>query len=104
MSERPIADYELAAQRQELAASRWRERAIRLHLWLQGGTVEPTGEDLEWCRTWFPDLFALTKVRFATGSIPPSSEYHMERARRFIAGDFDALTDGPGADIGGDSV
>jgi hypothetical protein len=88
------ADYERAHERQELASRLTRERAARLHLWLQGGPVEPTGEDLEWARTWFPDLFALTKVRFANGSIPPSSEYHMERARRFIAGDLGALIDG----------
>ncbi len=88
------ADYERAAERQVLASRQSRERIARLHLWLQGGPVEPTGADLEWVRDWFPDLFALTKVRFADGSIPPSSEYHMERARRFIAGDLDALTDG----------
>jgi hypothetical protein len=36
-------------------------------------------------------------VRDETGSIPPSSEYHMERARKFIAGDLNALNDGSSA-------
>lgn len=89
------ADYELAHERQELASRLAKERAARLHVWLQGGRTELTAEDLEWCRTWFPDLTALTKVRLANGHIPPSSEYHMERARRFIAGDLDALSGEP---------
>lgn len=91
------ADYERAGERQELASRLTRERAARLHLWLQGGPVAPTGDDWEWCLEWFPDLYALMKVRDEKGGIPPPSEYHMERARRFIAGDLDALTDGGGS-------
>lgn len=88
------ADYERAHDRQEMASQQSRERIARLHLYLQGGPVAPTADDLQWLLEWFPDLHALVKVRYATGSIPPSSEYHLERARRFIAGDLDALIDG----------
>lgn len=88
-----IADYALAHERQELGSRQTRERVARLHLYLQGGTVQSTDDDREWVRDWFPDLYALMAVRAEKGSIPPSSEYHLERARRFIAGDLDALTD-----------
>ena len=91
-------DLTSAHERQELGSRRTRERIARLHLWLQGGTIEPTGADFEWVRDWFPDLYALIKVREKQGGIPPSSEYHLERARRFIAGDLDALSGG--RDIG----
>lgn len=87
-------DYERAHERQELGSRQSRERIARLHLWLQGGPVEPPATDLEWVKDWFPNLHALTNVRYEKARIPPSSEYHLERARRFIAGDLDALADG----------
>lgn len=85
------AELERAHERQELASRRSRERVARLHLYLQGGPIPPTDEERRWVKEWFSDLHDLVQVREETGSIPPSSEYHMERARRFIAGDLDAL-------------
>lgn len=84
-------DYARSAERQAVASRQSRERIARLHLWLQGGPIPPTPEDRQWIRDWFPDLNTLVELREATGGIPPSSEYHLERARRFIAGDLDAL-------------
>lgn len=88
------ADYERASERQDLASLQSRERIARIHLWLQGGPHWPTAEERQWVRDWFPGLHGLVEERAETGGIHPSNEYHLDRARRFIAGDLDALTDG----------
>lgn len=98
-----MGDLEQVHERQELASRQSRERIARLRLWLQGGPIPPTDEERQWVREWFSDLHGLVKMRDETGGIPPSSEYHMERARRFIAGDLDAFmgrTHSGGADDG----
>lgn len=88
-----IVDFSQAGERQESAGTASRERVARIHLYLQGGPNAPTDEDRRWVKEWFADLDGLLKIRDETGRIPPSSEYHMERARRFIDGDLDALID-----------